>query len=175
MPAMTQALAPWHDFYALLGSASATMVALLFVAASVGSGMFSRGRPGALRMFLSASVVKFCSVLAISLIALAPIGSDALLGLIVTGCGLVGLGYCGMAWHGAMRDGITAKIDLEDRLWYGVLPLAGYLCETASGIALAEGVRFAGAALAVSVGVLLLAAIHNAWDITVWSITRQSE
>jgi len=29
--------------------------------------------------------------------------------------------------------------------------------------------------LAVAMGAMLLVAIHNAWDITVWSVTRRRE
>ena len=46
MPSLTDALAHWHEFYTLLGTASATMVGLLFVAATVGSGVFT---PSAVR------------------------------------------------------------------------------------------------------------------------------
>jgi hypothetical protein len=44
VPPLADTLALWRGFYALLGEASATMVALLFVAASVGTGMFSNDR-----------------------------------------------------------------------------------------------------------------------------------
>ena len=37
-------LAPWHEFYALLGTAAAALVALLFVAVSIGASV-SRRRP----------------------------------------------------------------------------------------------------------------------------------
>lgn len=72
MPPMNEALATWHDFYALLGEASATMIGLLFVAASVGSGVFSQSQRGAVRMFLSASVVQFATILGSCLVVLAP-------------------------------------------------------------------------------------------------------
>jgi hypothetical protein len=71
MPTLTESLRHWHEFYTLLGTASATMVGLLFVAATVGSGVFSTDRRGALGMFLSASVVHFSSILATCLIVLA--------------------------------------------------------------------------------------------------------
>jgi hypothetical protein len=175
MPTLTQAMAPWHEFYALLGGASATMVGLLFVAASVTAGVFSADRRAAQRMFLSASVVHFSSILAGSLIALAPIASWVLFGALVTAGGIFGLLYSGMAWRDGVRDGLTSRIDLEDRFWYAVLPAIGYLFETASGVALSARMDIGGAALALSLGVLLLAAIHNAWDITIWSITRRRE
>ena len=40
MPQLVDALRPWHDFYTLVGTGSATLIGLLFVAASVGTGVF---------------------------------------------------------------------------------------------------------------------------------------
>jgi hypothetical protein len=75
----------------------------------------------------------------------------------------------------AERDGLAARIDLEDRVWYAVLPVVAYLFVAASGIMLALRAEAGWMSLAVSLGALLLVGIHNAWDITVWSITRRRE
>jgi hypothetical protein len=78
-----------------------------------------------------------------------------------------------------VRDGLNKSIDLEDRVWYLALPVIGYLSETGSGVALAWPSELTlppdlgCAALALSVGMLLVIGIHNAWDITVWTITRR--
>ena len=64
------------------------MVGLLFGAASVGSGVFTADRRAALRVFLSASVVNFSSLLAAAPVGLAPVGSWVLLGLAIGACGL---------------------------------------------------------------------------------------
>src|SRR5579872_6394866 len=109
---LSDALNRWHEFYTLLGTASATMVGLLFVAASVSSGVFTSDRRAPLRMFLSASVVNFASMLLVSLIVLAPISDWVLLGLPVLGGGLFGLGYSGVAWRDTVRDGLIKKVDL---------------------------------------------------------------
>jgi hypothetical protein len=74
-----------------------------------------------------------------------------------------------------VRDGLSKSIDLDDKVWYAALPLVGYLLETAAGIALALQSDMGVAALALSMGMLLMVGIHNAWDITVWSITRRRE
>jgi hypothetical protein len=169
------ALARWHEFYSLLGTASATMVALLFVAASVGSGVFTAERRAASRLFLSASVVNFSSVLAACLVVLAPLGNWEALGGSIVACGLFGLAHSCLAWRDTVGDGLIASIDLEDRIWYLFMPMAGYLCEAASGIALALRLDQGCAALALSIGLLLGIGIHNAWDITVWSITRRRD
>lgn len=167
------ALAGWHEFYALTGTASATLVGLLFVAASVRSGVFTTDRRAPVRMFLTATVVHFSSVLAASLIVLLPLASWLLLGAMVAACGLVGLGYSALAVRDAVRDGLIANVDREDRTWYGALPLLAYVVELAAGVILACGASAGTAVLAGSVGLLILAGIHNAWDITVWMISRR--
>jgi len=166
---------PWHEFYALLGTASATMVALLFVTASIATGVFTANRRAPLRVFLSATVVHFSSVLAASLIILAPIQSRILLAPLFLACGLFGLVYSALTWRDTVRDGLSASIDLEDRTWYMLLPVACYLFEIGSGGLLLWRTPAACVLLAVAMGMLLVIGIHNAWDITVWTITRRSE
>jgi hypothetical protein len=169
------AMARWHEFYALLGTASATLVGLLFVAATVSSGVFTSNRRAPLRVFLSASVVHFSGILAVCLIVLAPLQSWLLFGLLILGCGIFGLVYCALIWRDSVRDGLNAAIDLEDRTWYVLVPVVGYLLEAATGVALALRLDPGCTALAFAVGVLMVAGIHNAWDITIWIITRPRE
>jgi hypothetical protein len=173
MPQLADAVSRWHEFYTLLGTASATMVGLLFVAATVGAGVFSTDRRAALRVFLSASVVNFSTILAACLVVLAPVRSWVLLGVLILGCGLFGLTHSCLAWRDTLHDGLIKAIDLEDRTWYIVLPIVGYLLVGASGIALALRLDAGCAALALSMGMLLAVGLHNAWDITVWSMTRR--
>ncbi len=166
-------MAEWHDFFVLLGTAAGTLVGLLFVAATVSSGVFSLERRAPLRMFLSATVVHFSSVLAASLIMLLPLTSWLLLGVIVLLCALVGLGYSVLTVRDVVRDGLITNVDWEDRTWYGVLPFLTYVAELVTGIALTCGIAAGCAVLAACMGLLLVAGIHNAWDITVWTISRR--
>ena len=173
MESLHDVMTEWHDFFVLLGTAAGTLVGLLFVAATVSSGVFSLERRAPLRMFLSATVVHFSSVLVLSLVVLGPIENWSLLGVLVLAGGLLGIAYCGLVWRDARRDGLSAAIDLEDRVWYVVLPVAIYLCEVASGVMLAVGSAAGGVALAVALTLLLVVGIHNAWDITIWTVTRR--
>jgi hypothetical protein len=50
---------PWHDFFSLVGTAAATLIGLMFVAASVGTGFFTEERQVGLRTLLSPTVVAF--------------------------------------------------------------------------------------------------------------------
>jgi len=175
MRPLVEVLGQWHEFYALLGAASATLVGLLFVAASVGSGAFSGGRPVPLRIFLSSSVIHFSSIVIVCLVVLAPGQSWVSFGAMIAACGIFGVAYYCLTWRDSVRDGLSKSIDLEDRIWYGILPLIGYLFETVSGITLISRMDMGCVALALSMGMLLVVGIHNAWDITVWSITRTRE
>jgi hypothetical protein len=173
---LNEAMAQWHEFYALLGTASATLIGLLFVAATVSSGTFTSNRRAPLRVFLSASVVHFSGILAVCLIILVPLRSWLQFGLPILSCGVFGLVYCGLIWRDTVRDSqLIAAIDLEDRIWYLLVPVVGYLLEAATGVALALRLDRGCTALAFAVGVLMVAGIHNAWDITIWIITRPRE
>jgi hypothetical protein len=175
MQQLVDVLRPWQEFYALLGTASATMVGLLFVAASLGAGVFSSDRRAAMRVFLSASVVNFSLVLATCLIALSPARSWLMIGMMILGSGMFGLAHCCLAWRDTLRDSLLALMDLEDRVWYIVLPFIGYACVAASGVTLALRLDIGCVALALSAGLLMAVGIHNAWDITVWSISRRQQ
>ena len=166
---------PWHDLYALVGAASATLIGLLFVAASVGAGFFTHERHHALRAFLSPSVVHFSCVLAACLVAVAPIRSWWLLGALVGGVGLFGVAYAALVWRSMVRHGFTASIDLEDRIWYAAMPAVAYAVMAGGGGAFLLRTAMACGILAVSMGLLLLIGIRNAWDITVWTLVRPRE
>ena len=173
MMSLAGAVSPWHDFYMLVGTASATLVGLLFVAASVGSGVYTKDKHPALRLFLSPSVFHFTSVLAACLIAIAPIRDWMLLGLLIGGEGLFGIAYAGLVWRKMVRHGFTATINLEDRIWYAPLPAVGYAIMAASGAALLLQRPDSCGWIALAMGVLLLVGIRNAWDMTLWTVTRR--
>jgi hypothetical protein len=175
MLSLENVIQPWRQFYALLGSASATMVALLFVTASIATGVFTPNRRAPLRVFLSATVVHFSSVLAASLVILAPLQSRIVLAPLLLACGMFGLVYSVLTWRDTVHDGLSASIDLEDRTWYVLLPIVCYLFEIGAGALMLRRTRDGCVGLAVAMSMLLVIGIHNAWDITVWTITRRRE
>ena len=67
-----ETLKQWHDFYILVGTAGATLLALLFVAVSLGAGFLSNERRNGTRTFMSPVVLHFTSVFFISAICLLP-------------------------------------------------------------------------------------------------------
>jgi hypothetical protein len=170
-----EALSLWHDFYALIGTAAATLVGLMFVAASIGAGVFTRAHQAGIRSFLSPTVVHFSLVLLLCLIASAPIASNAALAVCVLSTGLVGLTYSGRIWLGMRKHGISATIDLTDRLLYALLPPGGYLLVIIGGLTIGYHAIGGLNILACACVMLLLVGIRNAWDMTIWLIDRRQQ
>ncbi|MGH7918006.1 MAG: hypothetical protein ACREQE_11090 [Candidatus Binataceae bacterium] len=163
----------WHDFHTLIGAASATLVGLMFVAASIGAGVFTRAHQAGIRSFLSPTVAHFSAVLTISLFATVPVETWGSLGALLICTGLLGLVYAVWIWRRMVRRGIIGTIDLADRLWYALLPIAGYLLVAIAGALMSRRDASGLTILAAALILLLLIGIRNAWDMTVWIIDRR--
>jgi hypothetical protein len=171
MPAsLADLLHDWHDFYLLTGTASATLVGLMFVAASIGSSVFGETHRSALRAFLTPTVVHFALVLIISVLVLIPHTSWVSLGILVTLAGLGGSFYAGLILEQiVIRQ--RFKVDMLDRLFYALVPVVGYLLVLAAGLLLIM-LRAATPLLAAGLLTLLVVGLRNAWDMTVWTAIR---
>jgi hypothetical protein len=157
-------LADWHEFYALLGTAAAALVALLFVAVSIGTSVLTP-EPESRRntsTYMSPVVFHYANVLFLSLIALVPTQSWQSFGLVI---GFASIGSVIYSIVIAVRVHRNAISDLPDRLCYGAIPALCY----ATGMVVAlllfaknpAGLDLlAGAAL-----LLLVINIRNAWDL----------
>ena len=84
---MIAELEHWHDFYVLVGTAGATLVALLFVALSLGTGFLNDKRAAATRAFYSPVVVHISAA-----IALVPAHRTVFFAAMIGACATVGLG-----------------------------------------------------------------------------------
>ena len=166
-------LEPWHDFFTLVGASAATLVGLMFVAASVGTGFFTEERQVGLRTLLSPTVVAFSGVLAACIVGVLPSPNWSVPSALLGGMGLLGTLYSASVWQRMIRDGIAGKIDLEDRIWYAFAPALAYVALTIAGVAFALQSEVATALLAAGICMLLLADIRNAWDMTTWVVLRR--
>src|SRR5689334_22948368 len=114
-------LAPWHEFYVLLGTAAAALVALLFVAASIGAGLIDPARSTATRTYMSPIIFHYTCVLFVSLMMLVPDMTERRLAVIVA---LAGFGFSVAVLIGVAH---SASSDIADRFGYGAGPLAAYV------------------------------------------------
>jgi hypothetical protein len=161
----------WHDFYLLVGTASATLVGLMFVAASIGSSVFSETHRAALGAFFSPTVVHFASALFICIAVTIPSQTWLTLGVLLAAGGIAGLVYAGRVWvQMFVRRSFT--VDLVDRFFYAMIPVLGYLLVLASGVFLLLRTPWSSDVTAAALVTLLFAGIRNAWDMTTWIMMR---
>jgi hypothetical protein len=162
---------PWHDFYVLVGTASATLVGLMFVAASIGAQVFTERNREAMRAFISPTVAHFTAVLFICIAAAIPSQTWLTLGVLL----IVG-GAAGMIQSARVLVQLFVRhsfaVDIIDRLFYALIPIIGYLLVLGSAILLLERSQWSLEALALALITLLVAGIRNAWDMTMWIVIR---
>jgi hypothetical protein len=170
--ALGQALKAWHDFYALVGGAAASLVGLTFIAASIGAGQIAPEHEAGFRVFVTPTMAHFTAILIACLLVMAPFEGVATLGAALLIEGAAGLGYCAWLWRLARKGGFAAAVDHVDRMWYAMAPVFGYTVVVAASIAMIAGLEASLAVLAFGLGLLLIAAIRNAWDMTLWIMMR---
>ena len=96
MPASpAELLHEWHEFYVLLGTASATLVGLMFVAVSIGTSVFNEEHRAPMRVFITPTVMHFAAVLFACVVVTIPTHSWWTLGGLIATGGLAGAIYCG--------------------------------------------------------------------------------
>ncbi len=156
----------WHDFFLLLGTASATLVALMFVAASIGASIFKEENRPALEVFLGPTVVHFTSVLVLCILALIPSHNWLSLAGLAAFVGIAGFFFSGRIWFRLTRS--RYEIDYLDRFFYTVLPALAYLFVLFAAALLYERSEWGLDIAAIGLIALLLAAIRNAWDMMIW-------
>jgi len=118
------ALAPaWHDFFAIIGTAAATLIGAMFVVVSLGIGFLTRERSVAIRTFLTPTVTHMSTVLLGCALTMVP-GLDGNWFAAISGLGgLAGIAYSGQVIWGFNQHEGTGH---DDWFWYAIFPLAGY-------------------------------------------------
>ncbi len=168
---VAELLHDWHDFYLLVGTASATLVGLMFVAASIGTQVFDRSHGPAFGAFISPTVAHFTATLVICVLVTIPAHSRLPLAVLLA----IG-GTAGSAYTGWLLAQIVVRrrfgVDAVDRLFYAALPAAGYVMVLAAGLLLMDESAIGPDVLAVAILALLLTAIRHAWDMMMWIVIR---
>ena len=164
-------LAGWHEFYALLGTAAAALVALLFVAVSIGTSVLTPD-PESRRntsTYLSPVVFHYANLLFLSLIALIPTQTWESFAVVI---GVAGAGSVIYSIVIAVRVHRNAMSDLADRLCYGAIPALCYATGPVTALFLLEEKPAGLNVLAGGALLLLVINIRNAWDLMI-SLARR--
>jgi hypothetical protein len=166
-----EAFREWHEFYLLLGTAAAALIALLFVAVSIRAESATPRREAATRTFMSPVVVHFAAILFISLLMLAPARPDWLVPALIVAASVIG---------GCVSIFVTAKVARDDSDYvvftdafaYGAFPVLGYAAMLCAAVLPWE---YSPDVLAGGALTLLLANIRNAWDLMLTMVRRASK
>ena len=168
---LSELLHEWHDFYVLLGTASATLVGLMFVAASIGSTVFNEQHGAALQAFITPTVVHFAAALFASLVIMIPEHTWHSLGALLSVGGLAGTIYSGRVLVQLIIRH-RFNVDVTDRMFYALIPLAGYLLALTAAVLMFLRAPAGAFVMATAMLVLLLAGLRNAWDMMIWIMIK---
>ncbi len=167
------ALHEWTDFYLLVGTAGATLVALLFVAVSLGVGFLTEARAAATRVFYSPIIVHFAAVFFISAVVLIPAHGPMFYAALIGIAAICGIGVSTFTTIQLLRNHWTDY--LQDHIGYGLLPLAGYVALIAAAWMIFTRHESSLDVLAGALLVLLVINIRNAWDLTLTMVRRHGD
>jgi hypothetical protein len=165
---MVDVMADWKDFYTLIGATAGTLIGLIFVVISLGADHTKPGDEHRARIGVTPTLAHFAALLLCALAMLAPLsdgGRAVAFGL---------LGAFGIAYLANLALIVPKRIKAEERdpIWFGILPALAYI-----GFVLASASFTLHSPFAPEVGgfaavVLLIAALHNCWSMTLAIIGR---
>jgi hypothetical protein len=111
---MSPPLDEWHDYFMILGTASATLIGAMFVVVSIGIGILSRDRPVTIRVFLTTTVIHLSTVLFGCMLTLVPVLEPHWQAIIAGVAGLAGVAYSVHVFVGFREHRGTVLSD-----WFG--------------------------------------------------------
>ena len=167
-----EALHEWHEFYILLGTAGATLLALLFVAVSLGTGFLNSKDQQGTRTFMSPVVIHFTSVFFLSAVCLVPSHGPVFFAVLIAGTAVVGVAVSIVISVWVVRTEMTQY--LPDYFAYGLLPVGAYLALLVASIMIYLGRDYALEVLAGGLLVLAIVNVRNAWDLTLSMVRRHA-
>ena len=180
---MITQLQPWQNFYMLLGTASATLAGLMFIAISLGGTRRPTDAERAMvqlaySAFLSPTYIHFVYVLVTAVVVFVPTLNETVFGVMLVLTGAGSLGYI-LRHLPFLRERYRGgSLDRSDLVWYSLMPSICYLLYLDAGIALLRAIAGAASrghaldALATASLLLIVIGVRNAWDLVVFQMMR---
>lgn len=157
------AVSGWHDFFVIAGTASATLVGLLFVGLSLHLRIVV-GRPD-VRGLARVTLANFGLVLFVALFMVIPEGQSSAATQLI-GSGLVSLAVTAPSLVAAMRSP-NRPLRLQHLLLRFGLSAGSYLAVIGAGALLFSSFTPAFTWLVIATMVLLFVSLRNTWDLLV--------
>jgi hypothetical protein len=169
-------LQPWHDFFLLTGTAAATLLGLVFVAASIAATIPNEklGDDKSRALWVLPLVWAFVRVLVVSAMGVVPGQTGTSFGYVLLVLGVLDLGRMVRTTLG-LRDvhRSAERLSAGDWAWYVAYPFLSTLVVAPTGLALARGWPFPAQLLAGGLLGHLVVGVRNAWELADWLATRQ--
>ena len=166
-------LTRWENFYVILGSSAGALTGLQFVVIALVSETRATGSMLEIRAFGTPNVVHFCAALLIAAIASAPWQALSSAGMSFAVCGAAGLAYAISVIRHARNA--AYQPDVEDWIWYVVLPVLAYGAMLGAAIILAQHTHSSLFVIAGTALLLVFIGIHNAWDSVTYIAVQHRE
>jgi hypothetical protein len=165
-------LREWSDFYVIVGSSAGALIGLQFVVMTLIADRPPERVADVNAAFSTPTVVHFGGVLLLAALVAAPWTSVGVPAALWAAEGLGGVAYV-VATARRMRAQSVYRPEAEDWVFFVVLPAAGYLVLSASGIAALSHPHDALFGVGAAALLLLFVGIHNAWDSVAYLVAKR--
>jgi hypothetical protein len=156
----------WDSFYILIGGAAGALIGLMFVVATLTSGLEEATVSRGLRVYLSPVVFHFSVVLLISAVASVPHIATWLVSASLGILALAGIVYSAKITKNLFDNNWPdVAPDISDRCFYGIGPVCIYLGLAVAALLVWTSPKLAVDLLAVILLAVLIIGIRNAWDL----------
>jgi hypothetical protein len=156
----------WSNFFAMTGSAGATLVGLLFVAVTLSTGLPTSRTLDIARASMTPALYSFGGVLLQSMVALVPWQSNWPSGVIFVVMGIAGVIYRISAIRLRSTLHLRAISGPIDWIFHNVVPLVASVSLISGGAGLIAGAAFGPFAIAGASMLLLVSGIYRTWGQT---------
>jgi hypothetical protein len=163
----------WHDFYLVLGPASAGLIGLLFVVVSLTTNLDRDKAIRGTRVFMTPIVFHLGVLVLLSALALFPKASDDFVGAVAFACGVIGLAYAVYVCRAFLSKAV--EFYEGDLLRYGLGVGALYAGLLAAGALILFHETVGPYLLAADQIALFLLMVNNAWDLVVFIAPRKDD
>ena len=161
-------LRDWQSFYILTGTASATLIGLLFIAISIGSNLPIQRITDNMHTFVNPTLLYYFQVFLVSCLAVMPLQSPFIyIGAFAT-LGILNIVLTSKVYWRIRVIHSEDEIDIRHWIWHFLLPFIAGLLLLASAVGFLLDVQLAPLGLAIADLLCLTIGLHNTWILTVW-------
>ena len=156
----------WSDFFTTTGSAGGTLVGLLFVVVTLGTGLSTSRKLDIAHASLTPAMYSFAGVLLQSMVVLVPWQSSEPSGVIFVVMGIGGLLYRINVVRVRSSLHLRAIRSKTEKIFHNVTPIVASVILICGGAGLIAGETVAPFAIAGSTTLLLVSGIYRTWGET---------